>query len=116
VYFWVRITTGILEDLNHSQLDWNFGFVGRWILVSPAAHRLHHSGDPKHFGKNFGNSFIFWDRLFGTYHPPEAVTRFGLPDNPYNQHNFVYDIALGYKRFLWSLAGKTEAARDLTTG
>ena len=51
------------------------------VLVTPEAHRLHHSADPARFG-NFGASLIIWDRLFGTYvapRPEESLT-YGLPD------------------------------------
>lgn len=40
--------------------------VLRWVIVTPRYHRIHHSLEPKHFDKNFGILFSFWDRLFGT--------------------------------------------------
>ena len=65
------IYIGILRETHqyflHSQITSDWGLVGRYILVSPAAHRLHHSANPAHFDCNFGITFIFWDRMFGTY-------------------------------------------------
>jgi sterol desaturase/sphingolipid hydroxylase (fatty acid hydroxylase superfamily) len=89
----------------HSQLTSNWGFIGKYILVSPLAHRLHHSTNPLHYGKNLGNTFIFWDRLFGTYYMPEANAsiEIGLPDNPYNKSNFFKDYITCYVNSLKSL-------------
>jgi sterol desaturase/sphingolipid hydroxylase (fatty acid hydroxylase superfamily) len=51
-----------------------------WIFNTPAHHRLHHSAEPAHFGKNYGGALLVWDRLFGTYAPPEDVQAFGDGD------------------------------------
>ncbi len=42
----------------------------RWIeawLNTPTHHRVHHGMNPKYLDKNFGGTFILWDKLFGTY-------------------------------------------------
>jgi sterol desaturase/sphingolipid hydroxylase (fatty acid hydroxylase superfamily) len=39
----------------------------RLVFVTPALHLIHHSPDPKETNSNFGFSFSFWDRIFGTY-------------------------------------------------
>jgi sterol desaturase/sphingolipid hydroxylase (fatty acid hydroxylase superfamily) len=56
----------IHSDLYHSGIASNWGMIGRYILISPAAHRIHHSDRSEHFGKNLGNHLIFWDNIFGT--------------------------------------------------
>lgn len=38
----------------------------RRILVTPDLHRIHHSIRRDESSSNFGNSFVIWDRLFGT--------------------------------------------------
>jgi sterol desaturase/sphingolipid hydroxylase (fatty acid hydroxylase superfamily) len=59
----------IISILAHSRWDTDYGWVGRYILVSPRYHRLHHSVTPsKHM--NFGTYFVIWDRIFGTYQMP----------------------------------------------
>ena len=42
------------------------------ILVSPAQHQIHHSSAPRHFDKNMGFIFAFWDALGGTLYVPKA--------------------------------------------
>ncbi|WP_426917509.1 sterol desaturase family protein, partial [Serratia bockelmannii] len=46
------------------------------ILVTPAHHRVHHVKDMAYSNKNFGGSFIFWDKLFGTFCPALPTTPF----------------------------------------
>jgi len=97
---YIAMLVQIQQGLVHSNLTENWGFLGKYIFVSPAAHRVHHSIYPRHFNTNFGVVFIFWDRLFRSYAEPEKDIEIGIPDNPYNKKNYVADIWLGYKRFL----------------
>ncbi|MEM6907121.1 MAG: sterol desaturase family protein [Pseudomonadota bacterium] len=53
----------------HADVPWTLGPLGK-VLISPAAHRLHHIRDEQLMGHNFGNTFTLWDRLFGTYLDP----------------------------------------------
>lgn len=52
----------------------------RWLLVTPAMHRVHHRPEARFTDSNYGQCFSFWDRIFGTYRAPEATAapRFGL--------------------------------------
>jgi sterol desaturase/sphingolipid hydroxylase (fatty acid hydroxylase superfamily) len=60
----------------HARLVGELGPVG-WVFNTPAHHRVHHSADERHFGRNYGGILIVWDRLFGTYAAPETVREFG---------------------------------------
>jgi sterol desaturase/sphingolipid hydroxylase (fatty acid hydroxylase superfamily) len=62
----------------HANLRWDFGPL-RWVLVSPAYHRWHHTSDAEGLDKNFAGIFPLWDLLFGTAHFPRALPRkYGL--------------------------------------
>jgi sterol desaturase/sphingolipid hydroxylase (fatty acid hydroxylase superfamily) len=37
------------------------------IIVTPSHHRVHHAINPEYIDKNYGQIFIFWDKLFGTF-------------------------------------------------
>jgi sterol desaturase/sphingolipid hydroxylase (fatty acid hydroxylase superfamily) len=54
------------------------------VLVTPVVHRLHHSTFQPETDSNFGNVFMVWDRLFGTYRHdpvlPNVPVRFGLDE------------------------------------
>ena len=53
----------------HADVPWTLGPLGK-VLISPAAHRLHHIRDEELMGKNYGNTVTLWDKLFGTYLDP----------------------------------------------
>jgi sterol desaturase/sphingolipid hydroxylase (fatty acid hydroxylase superfamily) len=69
-----------IHHLRHSHI-WMpaTGLLGR-ILHSPAHHQLHHSTNPRHYGKNLGFSLSVWDALFGTLVVPRKHERveFGI--------------------------------------
>jgi sterol desaturase/sphingolipid hydroxylase (fatty acid hydroxylase superfamily) len=37
------------------------------IIVTPSHHRVHHAINPEYIDKNYGQIFIIWDKLFGTF-------------------------------------------------
>lgn len=43
-----------------------------YFIVTPAHHRVHHAINPEYLDKNYGQIFIFWDRLFGTFQEERA--------------------------------------------
>lgn len=57
--------------LRHSHIRLRYGNVLEHILISPAQHQIHHSSDPKHFDKNFGEVFAIWDWMLGTLYIPD---------------------------------------------
>jgi sterol desaturase/sphingolipid hydroxylase (fatty acid hydroxylase superfamily) len=40
----------------------------RWLIVTPAMHRVHHSQNPLETNSNYGFSLSIWDHLFNTHH------------------------------------------------
>jgi sterol desaturase/sphingolipid hydroxylase (fatty acid hydroxylase superfamily) len=46
-----------------SQLDRIF----RWVVVTPAMHRIHHSQRMRETNSNYGSLLSLWDRWFGTH-------------------------------------------------
>jgi sterol desaturase/sphingolipid hydroxylase (fatty acid hydroxylase superfamily) len=73
----------LVDNLRHSPVWLSYGsFWGRW-LVSPAHHQLHHSCEPRHFGRNRGFELAIWDRMYGTLYVPgmqQEKFRLGLGD------------------------------------
>lgn len=64
----------VIDVLGHSNVRVNLGRLS-YIISTPQAHRIHHSIEPKHYDTNFGNTFMIWDHIFGTFyydseHPP----------------------------------------------
>jgi sterol desaturase/sphingolipid hydroxylase (fatty acid hydroxylase superfamily) len=65
-----------IDVLGHSNIRLDLGRLS-YFISTPQAHRVHHSTDARHYDTNFGNTFMLWDHLFGTFcydpeHPPTA--------------------------------------------
>lgn len=52
----------------HTQHINKMGFLEK-IIVTPSHHRVHHAINKVYMDKNYGQIFIFWDRMFGTFQP-----------------------------------------------
>jgi sterol desaturase/sphingolipid hydroxylase (fatty acid hydroxylase superfamily) len=100
VFIGVSLFYQFLQYLHHSEVNWDFGWIGKWLLISPKAHRIHHSNKEIHFNKNFGSFFVFWDKLFGTYHIDDEGFEFGLPNKKNNENTYLIEIWKGGKNFL----------------
>ncbi len=50
----------------HTQHIGKMGFLEK-IIVTPSHHRVHHALNKEYIDKNYGQIFIFWDKLFGTF-------------------------------------------------
>jgi len=73
VLFGVYVAQRVIDWLQHSPVDWTYGWFGRWVVFSPIGHRIHHSPLPEHWDKNFGDFLVIWDRLFGTWYDGDVV-------------------------------------------
>jgi sterol desaturase/sphingolipid hydroxylase (fatty acid hydroxylase superfamily) len=69
------------RHLRHSHIWLSYGSVISRIFISPAQHQIHHSTDPRHVDKNYGDKLAVWDALFGTLYVPQEreMLRVGLP-------------------------------------
>lgn len=58
--------------LRHSPVWFAYPAWLSHLLVSPAQHQIHHSSAPRHFDKNMGFIFAFWDFFGGTLYVPKG--------------------------------------------
>jgi len=67
-------------NLRHSHIWLNYPSWLLKVLISPAQHQIHHSNASRHFDKNFGFIFSFWDQLARTIYIPamREDLKFGL--------------------------------------
>lgn len=82
-----------IQLFNHNAVTPRLGWL-EYLLVTPAHHRVHHGTHARYIDKNFGGSFIFWDKLFGTFervHPDAplsyGVTGMAASENPWRASN-----------------------------
>jgi|TARA_B110000259_G_C13976509_1_gene386939 sterol desaturase/sphingolipid hydroxylase (fatty acid hydroxylase superfamily) len=49
-----------------------------WLFSTPSHHRVHHANNTQYLDKNFGGTFMIWDRMFGTFEEEKEKPVFGL--------------------------------------
>lgn len=96
----------------HCDVPWTLGVFGR-VLISPAAHRLHHIRDETLMGSNYGNTVTLWDKLFGTYVDPAPYVdcETGIAEGT---RGLVGELLRPFERRYWSkreeVSGEAETA------
>ncbi|MER8699477.1 MULTISPECIES: sterol desaturase family protein [unclassified Mesorhizobium] len=83
----------MMDFVRHTHLKISFGPLNN-IILCPHWHQVHHSIDPRHYDKNFGLLFSFWDRLFGTQFVPEPDEdlKFGLVDRDVRDYQSLFGL------------------------
>ncbi len=63
-----------------------------FIFTTPSHHRVHHAKNGEYLDKNYGSTFIIWDRMFGTFQAEEHTPDYGIlkPVNSYNPFYLVF--------------------------
>jgi sterol desaturase/sphingolipid hydroxylase (fatty acid hydroxylase superfamily) len=61
-----------------------------FVFATPSNHRVHHGSQEKYINKNYGATFIFWDRLFGTFQLEEEQVIYGLTTNIKHKANPLF--------------------------
>lgn len=85
----ILVVHGVYPFFTHTRLIGKLGIL-EYILVTPSHHRVHHASNEKYLDKNYGDMFIIWDKLFGTFQKEgdEEIT-FGLT-KPLDSHSFLW--------------------------
>jgi sterol desaturase/sphingolipid hydroxylase (fatty acid hydroxylase superfamily) len=101
IYFGYNAFVQLNGYLVHSNLATDYGWIGRWLLVSPRMHRLHHAKSRAYHDKNFTFDLVLWDRLFGTYASCDTAadalaTPLGLEKNPFHNSSRLTGLLREY--------------------
>ncbi len=97
-------------NLRHSHIWLNYPGWLSHIFISPAQHQIHHSVAPKHFDKNLGLIFAFWDKLFGTLYVPRTYEKleYGINKKKPNPFDSVWDLYMQPFRNAWKIVKPNE--------
>jgi len=92
----------MMDFVRHTHLKISFGRLNH-IILCPHWHQLHHSVDPRHYDKNFGLLFSFWDRLFRTQYVPKADEdfKFGLMDRDARDYQSLRGLYILPLKKMW---------------
>jgi len=91
-FFIVHMIGVFIGHLNHANIGWDYGIVGK-IINNPKMHIWHHSKElpgSHPYGMNFGLSLSLWDYLFGMAYVPKdgKNIELGFDDVEEYQTNF----------------------------
>jgi creatinine amidohydrolase/Fe(II)-dependent formamide hydrolase-like protein/sterol desaturase/sphingolipid hydroxylase (fatty acid hydroxylase superfamily) len=104
-------------NLRHSHIWLPYPRALSHLLISPAQHQIHHSDAPRHFDKNLGFIFAFWDWIAGTLYIPRAkeALNFGLYQGEHRAYDGVVSLyLLPFRRlFARSLGGERRVLRSI---
>lgn len=93
------IVHGLYPFFTHTQLIGKLGIL-EYVMVTPSHHRVHHASNEAYLDKNFGDMFIIWDKLFGTFAAEKETPRYGLTkqleSHSFLWQHFHYLVELGY--------------------
>ena len=85
--FTMEIISFFFAFLPHTTVIRKLGIL-EYVLNTPSHHRVHHACNPQYLDKNYGNTLIIFDRLFGTFKEESEEPVFGLTRNPVNRNLF----------------------------
>jgi sterol desaturase/sphingolipid hydroxylase (fatty acid hydroxylase superfamily) len=81
---------GLYPFFIHTKLVGKLGIL-EYIFVTPSHHRVHHASNERYLDKNYGDMFIIWDKLFGTFQQEDGKEEivYGLT-KPLKSHSFLW--------------------------
>jgi sterol desaturase/sphingolipid hydroxylase (fatty acid hydroxylase superfamily) len=91
--FFICMQIGVLYQFwIHTELIDRMWAPIEFLFVTPSHHRVHHATEEKYLDKNYGSTFIIWDRIFGTFCPEQETPNYGIlkPVNSYNPVKLVF--------------------------
>jgi hypothetical protein len=83
-----------VQFYNHNSIVGHSGWLERFF-VTPAHHRVHHGQNHEYRDRNFGGTFLVWDKLFGSFQPelPGVPVHYGVTRPTASTNPFWANIA-----------------------
>jgi len=103
------LSDGVIGLFQHANIDFRLGPLDYLFSAAPV-HRWHHSRTRFEADHNFGDSFIFWDVVFGTYYKPaeREVAELGVDALDAFPRGFLGQLA---SPFRWRAIERASALR-----
>ncbi|MBX2899488.1 MAG: sterol desaturase family protein [Cyclobacteriaceae bacterium] len=105
----ILVVHGTYSFFTHTQVIGKLGWLEH-ILITPSHHGVHHASNPKYLDKNYGDIFVFWDKLFGTFQKEEDDEKpvYGIT-HPLKSHSFLWQH-FHYYAELWEACRRSKNA------
>jgi len=105
----ILVVHGAYSFFTHTQLVGKLGWLEN-VLVTPSHHGVHHASNEKYLNKNYGDIFIFWDKIFGTFQREEEKPVYGLT-HPLKSYSFLWQH-FHYYAELWEACRRSKSIRQ----
>lgn len=102
----ILVVHGTYSFFTHTQVIGKLGWLEH-ILITPSHHGVHHASNEKYLNKNYGDIFVFWDKLFGTFQREEEKPQYGLT-HPLKSHSFLWQH-FHYYAELWEACRRSRS-------
>lgn len=92
VFFIVHQIEVLYQFWIHTELIRKLPAPIEYVFTTPSHHRVHHSTNENYIDKNYGSTFIIWDRMFGTFKEEDEKPVYGItkPVDSYNPFVLVF--------------------------
>lgn len=100
---------GIYSFFTHTQMIGKMKWL-EYIFITPSLHGIHHASDEKYLDKNYGDVFVFWDKMFGTFQKEEEKPNYGLT-HPIKSYSFLWQH-FHYYLEIWEAAKRTNGFKN----
>lgn len=103
IYFaTINVITQVYGLFTHTRLIPKLGILEH-VLVTPANHRVHHGRQLKYLDRNYGQSLLIFDKLFGTHQLHEEDPEYGLVHHADERNPLKFQTA-GVRSLLRNIA------------
>ncbi|MCX6214124.1 sterol desaturase family protein [Spirosoma sp.] len=90
----ILLVHGLYPFFIHTRTVGKLGWL-EYVFVTPSHHRVHHACNPQYLDRNYGDMFIIWDKLFGTFAEEEEEPVYGLTKQ-LDSHSFLWQHFHGW--------------------
>jgi sterol desaturase/sphingolipid hydroxylase (fatty acid hydroxylase superfamily) len=87
IFFVTNQLATLFQFMQHTEYIRRMHPIIEYIFATPSNHRVHHGSQEDYIDKNFGATFIFWDRIFDTYISEKEKVIYGITTNIDNKAN-----------------------------
>lgn len=86
----------------------------RWlehVFITPSLHKVHHGKNDIYLDKNYGSTFVIWDKWFNTFQDETEAVAFGISSPDYVDNDPMRAIFFHYQ-YLWNTIKKTPSFKN----
>lgn len=105
----ILILHGVYSFFTHTQVVGKLKWL-EYVFITPSLHRVHHASNEKYLDKNYGDLFVFWDKMFGTFQREEEKPVYGLT-HPIKTYSFLWQH-FHYYLEIWVAATRASGLKN----